>query len=898
MKKITKWLFVVIVMVATTAMFSQGKLTGVVKDNSGALPGASVIVKGTTVGTTTDFDGKFTLDVKTGSGTLEISFLGYTTQSISFSVASGATKDLGTITLESDSEALTEIVITGVIDLATERKTPVAVSTIRAAEIQEKLGSQEFPEILNTTPSVYATKQGGGFGDARINIRGFDQRNVAVLINGVPVNDMENGWVYWSNWAGLSDVTTAMQVQRGLGSSKLAISSVGGTINVVTKTTELREGGSFSFTTGNDNFSKETFSYNTGKLDNGFAASILFSHTNGDGYVDGTEFEGNNYFIGLGYQPNDKSNIQFVFTGAPQWHNQHSREVAISEHIKYNPKNDGEPAFKYNDSWGYLNGKEYNWRRNFYHKPVMSLNWDYEISSKATFSTIVYGSWGRGGGSGPIGRINGGADYYSQFRDSDTGLLRFDDYVKWNSGGNVPDFGARRVADSNGEFVNDRNNGFTRRASMNSHNWYGTIFNFEVVANENLTYSVGGDLRSYKGIHYRVVSNVLGADEYLDNRDGNNPNRIIGEYVEASPSWNPFQGITNQEKIEYYNDGLVRWAGIFGQIEYSKDKITVFAQGSLSNQGYKRVEYFNETPGNQETDWENLKGGNLKGGMNINLDDNNNIYFNTGYYSRQPNFDAVYVNFGNNLNPDVQNEKVFAQEFGYGFRNDKLSLHFNAYNTSWKNRWITRGGLGPDEDGTAKFRNVEEVHRGLELDFKYRPSDVFTLNGMVSVGDWQYKNDVQADVFTSDQTLVDTATLHLDGVKVGDAAQFTSNLGFTLKTSSNFKWDANWRHAGNLYASLNVLDFGEPGNEALKLPSFDLVNTGFTYTFNTKHQKVFDTLIMRLNINNVFDQHYASRSATNIRATDSSTTWNGIDVRNRVYFGFGRTYNFTFRFKF
>ena len=76
-------------------------------------------------------------------------------------------------------------------DIAKDRKTPVAVSTIKEAQIVEKLGNQEFPEVLNTTPSVYATKSGGGFGDSKINIRGFAQENVAVMINGVPVNDME-----------------------------------------------------------------------------------------------------------------------------------------------------------------------------------------------------------------------------------------------------------------------------------------------------------------------------------------------------------------------------------------------------------------------------------------------------------------------------------------------------------------------------------------------------------------------------------------------------------------------------------------------------------------------------------------------------------------------------------
>jgi len=127
----------------------------------------------------------------------------------------------------SKSKDIEEVVLTGVADIAKDRKTPVAVSTIKEAQIVERLGNQEFPEILNTTPSIYATKGGGGFGDGRVNVRGFDMNNTAVMINGVPVNDMESGAVYWSNWAGLSDVTSAMQIQRGLGSSKLAIASIG-----------------------------------------------------------------------------------------------------------------------------------------------------------------------------------------------------------------------------------------------------------------------------------------------------------------------------------------------------------------------------------------------------------------------------------------------------------------------------------------------------------------------------------------------------------------------------------------------------------------------------------------------------------------------------------------------
>ncbi len=161
---------------------------------------------------------------------------------------------------------LTEVVISsGVIDIAKERETPIAVSTIKAQEIQERVGNMEFPEIMNNTPGVYATKQGGGYGDSRLSLRGFTQRNTSFLINGQPVNDMENGWVYWSNWQGLVDVASGIQVQRGLGASQLAVPSVGGTVSIFTKTADKQRGGVVSQMIGNDNYMKTTVSYNTGR---------------------------------------------------------------------------------------------------------------------------------------------------------------------------------------------------------------------------------------------------------------------------------------------------------------------------------------------------------------------------------------------------------------------------------------------------------------------------------------------------------------------------------------------------------------------------------------------------------------------------------------------------------
>ena len=270
MKKITQFLLLAIALVFSTAAIAQSTVTGTVTDSetNTPLPGVNVIEKGTTNGVSSDFDGNFSIKTGSSDAVIVISYVGFLSQEISIS---GDT-DLGIVVLEASAFGLDEVSI--IASVAVDRKTPVAVSTVRADEIELKLGSQEFPEILKSTPGIYATKAGGGFGDGRVNVRGFSSVNVAVLINGIPINDMENGRVFWSNWAGLGGVTSQMQVQRGLGASKLAVPSIGGTINIITKTTDAEAGGYVFAEAGNDNFRKYGIMYSTGLMDNGYAATV------------------------------------------------------------------------------------------------------------------------------------------------------------------------------------------------------------------------------------------------------------------------------------------------------------------------------------------------------------------------------------------------------------------------------------------------------------------------------------------------------------------------------------------------------------------------------------------------------------------------------------------------
>ena len=178
-----------------------------------------------------DYDGKYSLkNVPYGKYKMVVSILSFDTLVVYIDLKEPS---LNQNLILGGSVELEEVKIIG--NVVRGNNVPIAVTTISTKKITEELGSRDLPMLLNGTAGVYATQQGGGDGDARINVRGFDQRNVGVMIDGVPVNDMENGAVYWSNWFGLDAITSTIQVQRGLGATKIAMPSIGGTINIITQ---------------------------------------------------------------------------------------------------------------------------------------------------------------------------------------------------------------------------------------------------------------------------------------------------------------------------------------------------------------------------------------------------------------------------------------------------------------------------------------------------------------------------------------------------------------------------------------------------------------------------------------------------------------------------------------
>jgi iron complex outermembrane recepter protein len=915
-----KHLLVLAILIVSTSLFAQKfTLRGVVKDanSKDLLIGASVVVKGTTTGAVTDIDGNYQLSLAKGSYDLVFSYVGYAVYETTVELTADAevNADLAS------SIALKEVVVTA--DIATDRKTPVAFSNISTIKLKEELASQDLPMMLISTPGAYATQQGGGDGDARISIRGFSQRNVAVMLDGIPVNDMENGQVYWSNWFGLGLVTRGMQVQRGLGSSKISIPSIGGTINISTKGIDSKGGFEMKQDVGQGGFLQTTIGFTTGKLNGNWGMTGAVSSKKNDGLVDLNYSKALFYFLRI-----DKEIGNHFFSiqgfGGPQEHGQRafSNPIALTDSkiaqdlgvsaaaIKSVSDAKGiDKGLNYSDSWGYVNGVGRSVRFNYYNKPQFSFRYSWAISPKTFLSNVVYLSTGNGGGTNIEKSVP---------NDPATGQMNLQAAYTGNSG----------------VFVSSAN---VIRASVNNHFWYGALSTLKHDINKNFNLSTGIDLRYYKGEHYRTIYDMFGGRQYLGSRNA----RIDNSRTPLSTG----------DKYYYNYDGFVRWAGGFGTLEYAKNDWSGFVNLSGALSQYRAEDYlFAKTidingkkyytsyaaktselatrvakvdgtlytvdhPGklttdyaaannlkidstsaqNQVVDWIKLPTYTFKTGFSYKFNKQNSAFMNVGYISKAARFTNV-INATNSYNTTTEtgkittysnykNEIIKAVELGYQYRSRFLAMSLNAYYTDWTNKPVDNAPSVVDASGErvpTAINGIGARHAGVELDMNWSISKQLKFNGVASYGDWIWNSK-------GIQTQLDGTSREFDptGVHVGDAAQTQIGGGLRYQFRKGSYISSRTTFFGRNYSNFNPEDLvgANARRESWRSPDFSVTDLHFGYVIKRKGDA---TINLRGSILNLFDARFIADARNNDTLGNVTGTTNFDAASATVFFGLAR----------
>ncbi len=915
-------------------LFAQKhQVRGIVTDaNSGETLIGATISYGEGKGVISDMDGRYFIKLDKGTYHLKVSYVGYVQQVADITMQES---DI-TQNFQLKTPTLTEVEV--VADVAKTRETPVAFSTVQPIKLQEELAARDIPMILNKTPGVYATQQGGGDGDARINIRGFSQRNLAVMIDGIPVNDMENGWVYWSNWFGLDAVTRSIQVQRGLGASKLALPSVGGTMNIITKGIDANFGGTIKQEVGSDGFLRTSLGLTSGQLNHGWGVTVAGSYKQGNGWVENTWTKG-----WFGYIRVDKRlgkhTLTFSAMGAPQQHAQRAYQKSIATFDTY--------GIRYNSNWGHLNRwtekdaqgnpvytgttENLSQSKNYFFKPQISLRDFWRINDKFYLSNIIYASIGNGGGTTNFSSNAAGAYGTSTFNTNQSdGLINYQFYYDINK--NDP----------------THRSGAIIRSSVNNHRWFGLLSTFNWEINAKLTLSGGLDLRTYKAQHYGEVYDLLGGDFVRD---------------DANQNINPYQTkFYMGDKIYYYNDALVRWGGVFTQLEYKTGNWSAFVNLTTAVSAYQRIDYFKKKDlvidGNTftqavgfgdtffyngsktltatkvdshytsndttyvikqtgskkdtsfivnakgynnnsaearatQTKWRVFPGYTFKGGLNYNINKKNNVFVNLGYLSKAPRFANVFNNANQEIQ-DAKNEVIEAVELGYSFNTKKIALNFNAYLIKWNNRpldapltYTYKGDPFP-----YNINGIDALHKGIEIEFGYKPVPSLQWDQVLAYGDWKWTSGGTANVYDPSGNLVTSFTYNAKGVHVGDAAQFQfmesvrwEIIKYLYVSASVTLFDKNYSQMDPSSLTSNFMDKNGNPPDSWRMPMYYLVDANAGYKFVFKKFK----LDLRATVINLFDKVYIADAKNN--DSYSTTTSNNDAASAGVYYGMGRTFN-------
>ena len=637
---------ILMVLVLPFALFAQNTITGTVSDaaNGNGLAGANVVVGGTTMGAAADVDGYFAIeDVPNGTYTLTASVIGYENGNTTITLPGAGSVDFALTASALELSALE------VFASRATRNTPVAYSNVEKENLEFRLGSQDIPMILNLTPSVYATQQGGGAGDARVNVRGFNQRNVAVMINGVPVNDMENGWVYWSNWDGVADATSSIQMQRGLSAVNLATPSIGGTMNIITDPAAHERGAKYKQEYGNMGFKKSTFSFHSGLINDKLAIGATVVRKTGDGLIDKAWTDAWAYYFGASYALNNAHRLELYALGAPQRHGQmrYKQNIAAYSHDfakdlddydenglelfseasndRYNGNDwhlNVESGRYYNENWNVVDpsygGKQYfymygantvdrhdpnylNESENYFHKPQVNLNHYWSINDQMRLSTTAYFSGGSGGGTGVFDDMSW--DYNGPSRIAD-----------WNK---TIELNQGTVNRKGGDKEAGQSVGFLRN-SINRQWTLGAISKFNYDVSKDLKVQFGVDWRTAEIEHTREVRDLLGGTyavngDYSSYDDGYFSAYDIdkGERTAESYFYNEFDHVFNADgsldydatlanatgkklgdNINYKNTNTVNWGGFFAQGEYNLNRFSFYGMGGVSMVKYGLIDHF------------------------------------------------------------------------------------------------------------------------------------------------------------------------------------------------------------------------------------------------------------------------------------------------------------------
>ena len=797
----------------------------------------------------------------------------------------------------SDTLALQEVTVSATF--SNSKNSPLRLTTIGNAALKSRASSRTYPELMKGIPGLYATSESGSYGDAKMNIRGFRQENTAVMLNGIPISGLVSGSMFWNNWMGLADATYAIQLQKGIGSSMLTDGSVGGTVNIITDASAEQLGGEAGIYASGYGTVKSYVKFSSGQLPKGWAFNLMASYVGGKGYVDATDVSSFAYMLNVSKRFGADHTLLFTALGSPENHDQRSSRLSWDEVREH--------GLKYNKNWGWRDGEAFNLSSNTYFKPYFTLQHIWKGDSRLSMKNSLYLAIGNGGGRWSETK---GAPLTSYMKDSQ---IDWDAIVAANmpaSGSGASLAALSAAAGRSGSEDSSQPSGVAAQnilsQYMAGHTQVGAISSAEYRLTPSWTLGAGLHYQYYTTWEREQITDLLGADYWYEDYEhkslaglaGRDPIKHVGDFVR-----------TDNGKVTHHGTGYL-------SASYSSQKLNANVGASVFGSANRRVDHYNYTGDDAYSDWAQGVGASVKAGILYKPGRGHSIYANGGWYSRLP-YASVFFSSGNNeITKGVKNERNILGEAGWRYVWDRGGLELTAYAAYWKNKSMMSNPYKQEDAYDTRYMvtGLDAFHYGVEAEVFHRLTDWLKLSAFASVGDWRWKNDVQAIIYDDYTRLeIGRVNVYSDGLPVGDAPQTQIGAVMDVDIPTGFHLSVDWQFNDRMYADFDPVSRTDPSDCApsYRIPSYHLLGATLSWSRQTSIPTAGGCRLGRNS--SVYTNGADSHCTRNLGLTLFVTGNNLLDTvfiergkdgashdleTFRGFWGFGRTFSFGMRLSF
>lgn len=746
--------------------------------------------------------------------------------------------------------------------IASRKESPLRLNDITREDILRNAPGMTFVELIRGIPGIYSSAETGSFGDAKINIRGFKQENISVLLNGIPISGLTSGNMYWNNWMGLSSGTGSIQIQKGIGNSMLSDNSVGGTINIITlQPSDESSLSALYYHTGHGANGLNVSSC-SGRLPHGWNLGLALSYTFGKTFVECSEVRAFSYLAVVTKEFNSRHSLNFTALGSPEQHYQRSQRLTYSEVEKY--------GVGYNKSWGWITSEDgtvsqRSLSRNTYFKPYFTLSHSYDSRNDGIGTRVVtslYASFANGGGFYTESKGRRIASFIGE------GGIN-EGHIDWAA---VYDFNRAQPADEHGRSAQNIMSDY-----LAGHVQTGLKSSVIMDLSPRLNIDFGIHYQFYKTWENERITDLLGADYWYE------------DYTSSS-----LMGIAGRDPVKHVGDYIrtdngrdQNYATIYGIATYraGRDRRDIITLGtSLSGTLLRRWDRYNYDEAHCQSPWALGGGASVKAGVLHRATDGLSIYANAAAISRAPYASVFFASGNNEISRDIANEKNLMAEMGLRTVRSRWSLEATAYAAYWKDKSQTSPAYRSLDEDPVRYmvKGLDAFHYGLEVESSIKPIRWLTITPFVSAAQWKWMNDVSATIYDPySMAPVEQINIYSKGLHVGDAPQFQIGSAIEARLPYGFVLDGEVTYNDLFWADFDPATRTDPQDrsEPFRLPSYCLVNLGASWRTQCRD---FEISVF-FNVNNVLNSFYIERGKDGPDHTEGTFTG---------YWACGRNYNF------